>query len=424
MKKLLTNNLFLKVLSLLIAFGLWVVIINIDDPVDQKTFSNIRIKMVNTNSLTDQNKVYEVAGGTDTVRVTVEASRSLLENLSSSDIVAEADFSDMSEENTVPISFYSLRSNDDIRKITGTIDAVKLNVEERKSKRLTLRTETIGEPEQGYVVGTPNMDQNRVEISGAESLISQISSAALRVDVTDSVSEISTYSSVILYDVEGNEVSNKTVSMNTTLVKVTIPILRTKEVPIVVETKGTPAAGYAATGEVSQSVDSVMIAGEESVVSGVNKIVIPAGDLDITGDTENLVKTYSLRRYLPDNVTIVDDVNTVTVTVYIEALKEALFRVPIKQLYIVGVPEKYTVVLDEDVDDCSLYLSGLKEDLDKVDVDELTGYIQVDNWMESMEYEEVEPGVYLLPVDFDIKGNVTQSRDVRVTVSIQIIEEM
>ena len=42
MKKRLTNNLLLKILSLLIAFTLWFVVINIDDPVDEKSFSNIK----------------------------------------------------------------------------------------------------------------------------------------------------------------------------------------------------------------------------------------------------------------------------------------------------------------------------------------------------------------------------------------------
>lgn len=424
MKKLLTNNLLLKILSLVIAFALWVVVINIDDPVDEKSFSNIKINMINTQVLTEQNKVYEVIDDTDTVRVKVEASRSLLDNLSASDIIAEADFANVTENGTVEINYYSLRSNDEIRNITGTIDKVKLNIEDRKSKRLVLRTETTGEPEDGYIVGIPIMDQNRVVVSGPESVISQITSATLTVDVSDSTSEISTYADVILYDIHGKEVSSESVTMNTSSVKVTVPILVTKEVPIVVESMGTPAEGYKATGEVTQSIDSVLIAGEEKVISGISKIVIPATDLDITGDTQTLTKTYSIKRYLPEEVSVVDDVSKITISVYIEALQEKMFKIPVEQIHIVGVPEGYTVSLDEKVDEISLYLTGLKADLNDVDVDDIQGYIQIDNWMESMEYEEVEPGVYLTPVDFDIKGDVTQSRDVKVTVSIQIIEEM
>lgn len=423
MKKKLTNNLLLKILSLVIAFGLWIIVINIDDPVDEKSFSNIKVNLVNTNVLTEQNKVYEVINNTDSVRVRVEASRSLLESLSSADIMAEADFTKMAEDETVEINFYSLRSNEAIRNISGSISKVELNVENKKTKRLVLNTETQGEPMDGYVVGTINMDQNRVEVSGPESIISRISSAVLQVDISDSSSEISTYADVILYDVDGKEVSSKQVTMNTGFVKVTIPILKTKEVPVSVETTGVPAEGYGATGVVEQSVSKVTIAGEDRAISGINKIVIPAEDMDITGSTQNFVKTYSIKKYLPENVVIVSDTGKITVTVYIESKKEVLFKVPAEQVYIMGVPEGYTAEPDENVDEFNLYLFGMKKDLDEIKADEIQGYIQVDNWMESEEMEKLEPGIYLIPVEFNFEGEAEASREVKATVSIKLLKE-
>lgn len=423
MKKKLTNNLLLKILSLVIAFGLWIIVINIDDPVDEKSFSNIKVNLVNTNVLTEQNKVYEVINNTDSVRVRVEASRSLLESLSSADIMAEADFAKMAEDETVEINFYSLRSNEAIRNISGSISKVELNVENKKTKRLVLNTETQGEPMDGYVVGTINMDQNRVEVSGPESIISRISSAVLQVDISDSSSEISTYADVILYDVDGKEVSSKQVTMNTGFVKVTIPILKTKEVPVSVETTGVPAEGYGVTGVVEQSVSKVTIAGEDRAISGINKIVIPAEDLDITGSTQNFVKTCSIKRYLPENVVIVSDTGKITVTVYIESKKEVLFKVPAEQVYIMGIPEGYAAELDESVDEFNLYLFGMKKDLDEIKADEIQGYIQVDNWMESEEMEKLEPGIYLIPVEFNFEGEAEASREVKATVSIKLLKE-
>ena len=43
LKKLLFNNWGLKLISLIIAFLLWGVVISIDDPVDDKTFNNIKV---------------------------------------------------------------------------------------------------------------------------------------------------------------------------------------------------------------------------------------------------------------------------------------------------------------------------------------------------------------------------------------------
>ena len=59
-KELLVNNWGLKLISLTIAFALWFVVISVNDPVDQKSFANIKVNLINTELLTDRDKVYEV----------------------------------------------------------------------------------------------------------------------------------------------------------------------------------------------------------------------------------------------------------------------------------------------------------------------------------------------------------------------------
>ena len=77
MAKKLTNNLGLKILAVLIASLLWLIAININDPVGQQTYT-VNVQMVNLSKLTDNNKYVEVLEGSDTIRVTVRAARSVL----------------------------------------------------------------------------------------------------------------------------------------------------------------------------------------------------------------------------------------------------------------------------------------------------------------------------------------------------------
>ena len=81
MAKKLTNNLGLKILAVLIASLLWLIAININDPVGQQTYT-VNVQMVNLSKLTDNNKYVEVLEGSDTIRVTVRAARSVLSELS------------------------------------------------------------------------------------------------------------------------------------------------------------------------------------------------------------------------------------------------------------------------------------------------------------------------------------------------------
>jgi len=55
MRKKLLHNWVLKLASLALAMVLWFVVVQIEDPPDTKTFSNIAVKLINTDLLHQQN---------------------------------------------------------------------------------------------------------------------------------------------------------------------------------------------------------------------------------------------------------------------------------------------------------------------------------------------------------------------------------
>ena len=97
----------LKIMSLLLAFTLWFVVISTNDPVDEKRFQNIKVNLLNTELLTENGQVYEVLDNTDLLRVvTFDAPNSVRREIQSSDIIAEADLTNLTVTNTVEIKFY------------------------------------------------------------------------------------------------------------------------------------------------------------------------------------------------------------------------------------------------------------------------------------------------------------------------------
>ena len=95
----LTANLGLKIASLFFAALLWFLVTNISDPVDSVRFSNVQVTLRNSNSITDNNQVYQVLEDSDVLStVTVYAPRSIVDSLSRENIVAYADL-----ENTTNI---------------------------------------------------------------------------------------------------------------------------------------------------------------------------------------------------------------------------------------------------------------------------------------------------------------------------------
>ena len=74
MKEKLGNDLILKVFSLVLAILLWLFVINTEDPVITKSFSNIPVDMLNEQVLDELNRTYKITEGS-TVSFTVKGEK-------------------------------------------------------------------------------------------------------------------------------------------------------------------------------------------------------------------------------------------------------------------------------------------------------------------------------------------------------------
>ena len=66
MKLKLTDNLFLKILSVLIAILIWIVVMNINDGEKTKAFQ-LYVNLINTEVITEIGKVFRVVDNSDVV---------------------------------------------------------------------------------------------------------------------------------------------------------------------------------------------------------------------------------------------------------------------------------------------------------------------------------------------------------------------
>ena len=71
MRQLFTKNLGLKIISVLAASILWLVVVNVDDPVISKTYTGIPVEILNGDVLTEQGKCYDILSDSSTINVVV-----------------------------------------------------------------------------------------------------------------------------------------------------------------------------------------------------------------------------------------------------------------------------------------------------------------------------------------------------------------
>ncbi len=423
MKKRIFHNWGLKLISLMLAFVLWFLVVQIDDPQESRSFPNIPVKLINTELLDAEGKVYEVLGNTDTVRVTIRAPRSITKDLQASDIIAEADMSKLTDINTIAISYTVAGVDSDY--IRGDHDVVRLSVEEKVTRWISVKTQVGGEPADDYIVSNVSSDQNRIEVTGPKSAVEKISYAQLEVDVTDATASMSLNVEPQLYDAEDKLLELPSVRKNVNYVHMDIEVLATKEVPIEINSMGIPAEGYLATGVVECSPATVRIAGTVPVLAGVTKISIPEEEMNITGESSDMVNIINIREYLPENVKLADSGfnGRVTATVYIEPEAEKTFTLGTENFTIINVPEGYQAEIAEPEETYTLRITGLNAAVSAVQRESVQGIADVAAWLAEEELEEPEAKSYYIPVKVSLPDDVMTEDEILLKVSFIKSEE-
>lgn len=422
MKNKLTGNLVLKVGSVLFAAILWLLVTNINDPPTSSKFTNIPVVIQNADAITSQGKVYEILDDTDVIdSVTVVAPRSISDTISKDNVVAVADMNDLTSLNTISIKLSTNKYNDRLDSITGSIDSVKLNIENKQSISLALRATYSGSVGDGYMIGDVTTEQNLVRVSGAESIVSRINKAEVSVAVTGFTSDIGTVEEIKLYDADGVEIPKSNLTLNINTVRVNVEILATKEIPLNFSVMGAPADGYRATGVVSSTPASVVLAGKANVLKNISSLDIPDTVLDITGLTENLVTVIDVREYLPGNVELGDkkfDGNAV-VTVYIEPVIARNFTVSKSNISILNMPESFEGEVSTFEDEFPIQVIGLSADVNSINGDEIRGTVDIADLRERGIIEEVEEGYWDVPLSFNLPESVSLRENVTVRLNIR-----
>ena len=415
MKKSLTNNIGLKLLAFLFAFMLWLLVVNIDDPVDTKTFDSIPVTIEHAEVVTQDQRSYQVLDGTDTVSVTVSATRSVLEKISAENIVATADMRELYLESQIPIEItipgYEFES------ATANPRNVQVKIEQNKSDTFPITVTTTGTVRDGYVLGNVQADPERVTVNGPESVIDRISKVVAQVNVSG-LSEDSSIDAVLTYyDSDNNEISAEQLANNlgTTGVKVNVTLYHTARIPVTVDTSGVTAADGYSISEVTWTPEEIQLAGEEEVLDALESIRIPADAVDITSISQRTEQTVDITPYLPEGTRLVDENgNNILVTARVAREGTKSFDIPVGSITVDNLSDSLTVSGYGSGDDLEVHIGGPQEQLNSLQLSDLAVSIDLKDCTKAGHYEV--PVTITLPSD---AADCTVETSVTVTVTLQ-----
>lgn len=359
-----TNNLVLKISSLAVAFLVWIIVVNVSNPIVTRNIS-VPLNVVNANIITDAGKTYSLMGA-NSVTVSYEVRSRDQSRISASDFNASIDLGDMYDiTGAVPIAVEVVNNKDlIIGAVASKPSIVRVSIEDLQRKEFTLTTKITGTPSDGFSVGEVKLDKTNVVVTGPVSVIGQISQIGVEIDVSGLDSNESGRAELKYFDANGNAfvISDNRVSKSFDNVGYSLVMLNGRTLALNFDVGGTAAQGYKFTGAESAT-KSIQVRGQPEVLEGLDSITVPASALSVEGATGDVNVTVDIKNFLPANVTAVGDTK-VNVTLKVEALDKKSLTLTVNDLNIVGakpgvatniVPEKITVVV-----------SGLSANLESV----------------------------------------------------------
>ena len=376
--KRLTNNLGLKVLAALFAFILWVVVINVDEPVRTVPYT-VSVKTENEDYITSNGKYFELLDCNNTVTFNVSAKRTYQEKLSNADFSAVADmekieYVDDSGIYRVPVTVSCSKFSSNQVTISSKQLYIEVAMEDRGTVQKRITATTTGNVADGCAIGEVSIvTTNLLKITGPSSVTSMIDTVEANINVEGMNSDVTDTVVPVLYDADRNVIDTTKLKLSINTVTVSAQILKTKDVPVEFATTGTVAKNYMVEG-IEYAPDTVRIKGEASVLNTVSKVTVPAEVLDVTNATGDVKTTVDISSYLPNGVSLVlaSDAQ-IEVTVKIEPLVEKSFEIPVSALTVENLPENQEISFL--LDSLTVEIAGAESDMKKLSEDDIQGVI-------------------------------------------------
>ncbi|MCI9076668.1 MAG: hypothetical protein HFH10_12925 [Dorea sp.] len=412
MRKSLRNNLGLKLLAFLFAFLLWLIVVNIDNPVMSKTFSGIPVIVEHSEILTEQKKTYQIVDDTQNVSVTVSAKRRTLSKIKAEDIIVTADIKEMYLDSQIPLEAVVIGYEGSYESAWTSPRNLQIQIEENISRTSNITPMATGEVRDGFVLGNLQTEPETVTINGPESLVNRISKVVAEVDVSGLGEDATLPSQLVFYDEDNNVIDQSRLANNLGNfgVNVAVTLYKTRMVPIHVDTSLIAVKEGYSISSVKLAPQEIEITGPDEALDAADSIEIPAEEFGGEIVNSRTDFTLDLTEYLPDGIQLADSMaNSMIVTIAIERDGTKNFELPIGSITVINLDDDLRMSYAE-TDDLEVHVKGTKESLDSLNIERIAG-------IDLKGYKKA--GTYTVPVQIELPADCSLEGDVTVEIILE-----
>lgn len=291
----LSQNLSIKVLSLIIAIIIWVCVSSVVTPI-VNGFVNVPIQVINEDVLTQINKSY-IIKGPKICRVTYKVNSDQSTMIRQNDFKVYVDLNDLLATNDLPIHCEALN---DVDKFIGNVSTepktLRVELDDVKRKEYPIKYRTKGNIEEGHSIGSVIYSPNIVYISGSDSVIQNISHVSIDIEVNGNAETFSGKAVPKVIGLDGKEMPKDGMELSADEISYTAAVFTKASVSLNTVVEGSVKNGFSYAG-VEVHPNTLMIEGPRSVIENIYSIDLPI--IDIEGISESKEIRYKASDILP-----------------------------------------------------------------------------------------------------------------------------
>ncbi len=424
-KRKITDNIPLKIMSVAVAVVVWLIVVNIDNPVGTNYYTLNNVELINKEYVESSDTIGKMCmpeQSQDSIRVAITTTKKIRDRIKVTDISAVADLQQAVSLDTNPVmvpitvtcSIPGVSAND----IKVTPQNLSVNLDEKETQEFVVNvSKGDTKPSKDYEVGSLTANPEKVRITGPKTLINKIDKVNAAIDLDGNTQDFSQDVNLTIIDKNQEPLSDSEMNSlrieNNAKVVVTARLWKIRQgVGISAGYVGTPADGYQ-VGSVKTVPDTISVAGSteglESLAQNDNVITIPADSIDISGESKDVEKKINLSNLLPDNVKLTSDSSEdVWVTVSILPVGSREFDIPTKSIEVKNKPDDLQVTFET-------AQIAVRIKSDENDMDDLNAQKDI---KASIDLNGKEEGNYEVPVKIVLPDGYETVEDVTTEVVI------
>lgn len=369
------QTIIVKIICLLLSFGLWLYVSNVENPVRTYELNDIPVEILNENSLAEAG--FAIADFKQfTVDLKIEGASSEVTKVKKEDFKIAVDMSAYAlkaGENTIPVQILSYPNNINIKN-NGFL-GIKIKLEELEKKQISIKSDVKISYKQNIYEKSETLNPASVNVSGAKSIIDKISKAVIRGEISDLDKNYSNKYKIQFLDSAGNELYNITSDVNETELSVTVE--HGKNIPVNVKTTGQLNDGITME-EITVTPNTLNIIGNNNILNTISEINTEPFDISTLHESSEV----TLKINVPDGVSVENGINSVKVKFNIinnnnintteeqETSKSISCNVKYENL-------KEGYVIDSSDSNVVVHISGVQSELDKINADNISAIVDL-----------------------------------------------